>query len=498
MRSLGLPCSLFLMVLASSLSFAACDGGVQTSSGGDPPEENPWVLTDASGVYITQISLYQGVKMVLMENGQPGPGTTPIAAGRDALMRLSLATDANYNGKPVVARLHVDGVEDPISSVGAVPGAPVETDLNTTLNIQIPGASIPAGFSFRVELLQPFAQSKGANPAAHYPAEGSAVTNAIAVGPALKIVLVPIQYNGDGSGRLPDTSEVMVKGYKDYFYAMYPAPQVEMTVREMLPYNQDVGAYGQGWEALLGYVSQVRQQDGAGFDVYYYGIFNPSNSLNQFCAGGCVAGLSNLTTSPGDSYGRASIGLGFSDQGGAFAFETAAHEVGHAHGRFHAPGCGAQGTDPQFPYSGGKTGVWGYNLLTQQFYDPATHADVMSYCVPIWVSDYTFTALMNRIKAVNMAKIIVPPEMKDLTYDRAYVDGDGELHWLPPVKMEMPPQGEPVEMEVEVGGEMVAVSGHYYPYSHLPGGTFVWPQAGAPSAAVSLPWDGSWKTLIQK
>ena len=73
----------------------------------------------------------------------------------------------------------------------------------------------------------------------------------------------------------------------------------------------------------------------------------------------------------------------------------------------------------------------------------------------------------------------------------------GELHWLPPVRMEIPPQGEPVEMDVEVDGETVTMTGHYYPYSHLDGGLFVWPQAGGPSSAVTLEWHGAWKTLLQ-
>lgn len=496
MRSPGLPCSLFLVVLASGLSTGACGGGT-TDTGGEPVGEDPWALTDASGVYITQISLYQGVKITLMENGQPGPGTVPVVAGRDALMRVWLATDDKYNGKPVVARLHVDGVEKPIDSIVPVTGAPVENDLNSTLNLQIPGASIPAGFSYRLELLQPAAQSSGENAAAHYPAEGLAATNAVAVGASLKIVLVPIQYGGDGSNRVPDTSEQMVNGYKNLFYGMYPAPQVEVTVHAPVPYNQDVSPFGFGWDQLLGYISQLRQQEQAPFDVYYYGIFNPSNSLAQFCGGGCVAGLSNLATGPGDSYARASIGLGFSDDGGSIAWETAVHEVGHAHGRFHSPCGGAQGTDPNYPYPGAKTGVWGYNLLTQQLYGPAAYTDVMGYCTPLWTSDYTYKALMDRIKAVNMASIFVPPELRNLTYDRASVDGDGELHWLPAVQMEMPPQGEPVEMDVEAGGGTVTVTGHFYPYSHLPGGVFVWPQAGAPSSAVTIEWDGAWKTLLQ-
>lgn len=491
--SLGRTTSLFLMAVASSLSLLSCGGG-ETDTG--PGGEALWELTDANGVFVSQISIYQGVKIVLMENGAPGPGTVPIVAGRDAMMRVWLGTDAGYNGKPVVARVTIDGVKEPIEVTSPVSGQPIEEDMASTLNIPIPGASIVPGFSYKLELLQTRGQSKGDNPAAHWPAEGFSPTNAIAVGQTLKIVLVPIQYGADGSNRLPDTSEQMVTGYKDYFYGMYPAPQVEVTLHDVVPYNQDVDPFGFGWQELLGYISDLRQQEQAAFDVYYYGIFNPANSINQYCGGGCVAGLSNLAFGPGDAYSRASIGLGFSEDGGALAWETAVHEVGHAHGRQHSPCGGAQGTDPSYPYPGAKLGTWGYHLLTQQLYNPQAYSDVMGYCVPIWVSDFTYTHLMDRIKAVNQAKIIVPPELRNLTYDRAYIGQDDELHWLSPVTMEIPPQGEPIDMDIQLGSEVTTVSGHYYPYSHLPGGVFLWPQQGGPSPSVTIAWDGKYKTLL--
>ncbi len=454
-------------------------------------------FADAGGVTITQISLYQGVRIPLFENGQPGSGSTPVVAGRDALMRVWLSLDGNYDGLAVAARLRINGVAEAIQVIGVVTGSPVENDLGSTLNFQIPGASIGPDFSFRVELLQPELQSQGPNPGSHYPAAGYASPNTVSVGQTLKIVLVPIQYGADGSNRLPDTSEAMIQGYEDWFYAMYPAPQLDLTVREPVQYDQDVSPNGYGWQELLGAVGQLRQQDGAAFEVYYYGIFAPAQSLGQYCGGGCVAGLGNLG-GPGDAYARAAIGLGFGDDGGATAWETAVHEIGHTHGRQHSPCGGAQGTDPQYPYPGAKIGVWGYNLVTQKLYDPAAFTDVMGYCMPIWVSDFTYVGFVDRMKAVNNASIFVPPEMKNRTYDRAYVDPAGELHWLPPVTMEMPPQGEPVDLDIEADSGAYLVAGHYYPYDHLPGGVFLWPQAGSPSTSVTLDWEGAVKTLLAK
>ena len=467
--------------------------GTGTISGEVDTPDNP-TLIDAGGVSITQISLYQGVKTVLMEGGLPGDGSIPVVAGRDAMMRVWVALDGNYNGKPVIGRLRIQGVDGAIQVIGGVNGTPIENDLGSTFNFPIPGDKIKPGFSYRVELLQLEFDTKNPSAAAHYPGKGYAATNAVSVGEMLKVVLVPIRYGGDGSNRLPDTSEATVQGYKDWIYGMYPAPKVEVTVREPVDFKQEVSPFGGGWENLLGYVGQVRQQDNAAFDVYYYGIFAPAQSMGQFCGGGCVAGLGNLG-GPGDAYSRAAIGLGFPD-GAQMAWETAVHEIGHTHGRQHSPCGGAAGADPNYPHPNAATGVWGYDLVTQKLFDPAAFKDVMSYCYPIWVSDFTYVGFLERIKAVNMANIVIPPEMMNLTYDRAWVDGEGEMHWLPSLKMERPPMGEPVDLDVEAEGGAYLVSGHFYPYDHLPGGVFVWPQAGAPSSSVTIEWKGAVRTLL--
>jgi hypothetical protein len=511
-------------VLASSLALGACnaitgaeelvidgdgggsgEGGNSSSSNGNGagttgPGGTPFPgtttttsepviqMVDAPGVGITQIALYQGVKAILMEGGGPGPNTVPIVAGRDAFMRLFLNVDGNYDGQPITARLHIEGNPTPFEYVGPPPSGPTDANINTTLNFDIPGASLPAGAGFRVEILQPDA-GKGPNPGARYPAEGFAPTYAANVGQTLKIVLVPVRYGADGSNRLPDTSDKMVQGYRDLFYAMYPVPQVDLTVRAAVTYNGDVNANGYGWDQLLGALGQLRADDNVGSDVYYYGIFEPASSLNSYCGGGCVLGLGNIG-SPGDPYSRAAIGLGFSDDGGATAWETAVHEIGHTHGRYHAPCGGPSGVDGQYPYSGAKTGVWGFNLLTKKLYSPSNHTDVMGYCFPIWVSDYTYKAFFNRIKAVNGASLYVPPELKNRTYDRVRIDMDGNLHWMPSFKMEMPPQSTPIELTVTTDAGPQVVTGHFYEYDHLPGGVILWPQAGGPSSMVALDLNG--------
>ena len=111
-----------------------------------------------------------------------------------------------------------------------------------------------------------------------------------------------------------------------------------------------------------------------------------------------MTGLSTVVDSPNTSFLRASVGVGYPGEDSA---NTAAHEVGHAHGREHAPCGGAQGVDPQFPYSGGVIGSWGYDILAKTFLSPTKGHDMMSYCPNEWVSDYTYSALFDRIAALN-------------------------------------------------------------------------------------------------
>src|SRR4029077_8756916 len=71
-----------------------------------------------------------------------------------------------------------------------------------------------------------------------------------------------------------------------------------------------------------------------------------------------------------------------------------AHETGHNMGRQHAPCGGPAGPDPSFPYAGGLIGMWGLDVSTLTLKDPATFADLMSYCNPTWVSDYNWTGML--------------------------------------------------------------------------------------------------------
>jgi hypothetical protein len=69
------------------------------------------------------------------------------------------------------------------------------------------------------------------------------------------------------------------------------------------------------------------------------------------------------------------------------------HELGHNWGRNHAP-CGTTDPDPQYPNPDGSIGVYGIDIATETL-KQSTLGDVMGYCDPRWIGDYTYKAVMN-------------------------------------------------------------------------------------------------------
>ena len=263
---------------------------------------------------------------------------------------------------------------------------------------------------------------------------------------------------------------------------MYPVGGVAITVRQQpLLWSVSTGAGGSGWEQLLEAVADLRASDGAADDAYYYGVFAPSPSFASYCASGCMAGLGYIGA-PSAPYARAAIGLGFS---GETALDTAVHELGHNHGREHAPCGGAAGTDPKFPHANGGIGSAGYDLLTgEQFGADAGYADVMGYCWPIWISDYTFTRIFQHATAIAGASIDVPPALMNREYHRLRVDGEGKLTWLTPVKLATPPLGEAVSVTIATTDDAEDVPGSLFRFDHLPGGTLLVPKSTSLAANI--------------
>jgi hypothetical protein len=114
----------------------------------------------------------------------------------------------------------------------------------------------------------------------------------------------------------------------------------------------------------------------------------------------------------------------------------------------------------------------------------------------MWTSDYTFKAFFERLKTVNAAKIDIPIEMQNRTYNRARVGMNGVLTWMEPVTLATPPVGfETKTVTVQTEGGTQTIVGEWYPYDHIPGGVIVWPATESPASVIKLNVDGKLHTL---
>lgn len=459
-------------------------GGLDTDGDTDEIQAGPLV----DDVEITAIDLYQAVKLRLMEGGQQlTDHPIPIVSNRDATMRIFVQRAADYDPRSVYARVDFEGDSfDPIQEEFSIEADSTEADLYSTLNLEIPAEYLEGSVGIQVSLREISGDGGGSDSGAKWPSSGYASLSTESNGEPLQIVLVPVRYNADGSGRLPDTSDAQLGLYEETMFISYPVTGVDLIIHEPFDWNSNINAFGGGWTNLLSAITDLRNADGAPPNHYYYGLFSPADSFEQFCSWGCVVGMSNLAMNPADSWARASIGLGFP---GNQAASTMVHEVGHAHGREHAPcGLGGQPADPGYPYPGAAIGVWGMDTENNVLKNPETFVDFMSYCEPPWVSDYTFGGLFDRVAAVN-ALADVEPSPAAGRWLSVSVDPYGQVELGPALDLLLPPEGEETTVELldEHGAIADQVPGVWRPFADLEGGFVLFPEPDEEIAAVRVP-----------
>lgn len=382
---------------------AGTTGGTGGGSTGDVPVDLCGDGTEplATGLRLRQIALYQAVKIPLMTSGAwSNDRSAPVVQGKDALVRGFVDTLAGFSSRNIrgVLTLDNDGVLTNLTKDLKPSAASTDASLASTFNFDVAGADLGPNTKISMALLDPACPSSVGNASdARFPASGSQALGAQRIG-KLRVVVVPMVVGG----RSPDTSATQIANMKDAMLAHYPVPDVEITVRAAVTANAGVSAGGGGWSDVLNQVIRTRQNDRPANDVYYYGVMSPASSFNSYCGGGCVLGLAPQTTRVSPDQ-QAGLGIGFLNENTP---DTMVHELGHAHGRGHAPcaqGGGIQGVDGAFPYNGGGIGVWGWDSRTGALQNPSSVKDVMGYCSPTWVSDYTYDALATRCLAVNQS-----------------------------------------------------------------------------------------------
>ena len=102
------------------------------------------------------------------------------------------------------------------------------------------------------------------------------------------------------------------------------------------------------------------------------------------------------------------------------------HEGAHLLGLEHNPGCGAMGINRKWPFGrSGRTHSQGYGLMTEDLYLSKYNYDIMSYCVPDWVSAWTYMFAYRSISQRPKYRLSFPPTM----ILRGFVRPNGEAIW---------------------------------------------------------------------
>jgi hypothetical protein len=331
--------------------------------------------------------------MYLTQSVQDLGGTIPLVQNRDGYLRVFVVADRANTATPAVDVRFYNGltllstITIPPSGF-STPTAIDESSLSFSWDTTVSGAMIQPGLAIQAEV-NPSGIITETNPADNlYPSTGPLPLTVRTV-PTLDVTFVPVRQFVNGlQGRVTaankDSFLVMTQKMHpiDTFNAVLHAPYTTQT-SSTLQANNANGA----WGTILGEIDALRVSESSA--RYYYGVARVTYSSG-------VAGVAYVSipgTTPGTG-ARAALGWDYLPSGSI----VAAHELGHNWARNHAPCGGPAGVDPQYPRPDGSTGTYGFDLTTKTL-EPSTLPDIMGYCDPKWISDYTYRGVMDYLLA---------------------------------------------------------------------------------------------------
>lgn len=451
----------------------------------------------ASGLLISEIALYQTVKIRLYKDGKAIEGTVaPVVQGKKSLVRVFVKRLPGYAAHPVRAVLSLqNGNELPfnIDEEKTIEADSTDEVEDSTFTFKVDGARLAANTRFSVSLQEVDCEAEfGSADEARYPASDRVDLNATAIG-KLRVVVVPVKLS---NGITPKTGKAELAQIRSYLLAYYPVPDVEVTVRDPLVWTKPVEALtSESWSNLLNGIVKTRKEDAPSNDVYYFGLVQPAQTFGQYCSRGCILGLAPQVTKLQPS-AQAGLGAAFGDQQ---TYETIVHELGHAHGRGHTdcvpPGGEIVGQDPAFPNPGGRIGGWGWDSRDGSFKNPEgpdDFRDIMGYCDPNWISAYNYKALATRSEAVNAINGKAAAKVLALSsttgrWHHVLAYADGSARWGGTIETEMPGGDTEVAKVLDASGrEITQVEVVRIALSHTPDQFLYVPEPKAGWAALQL------------
>ena len=276
-------------------------------------------------------------------------------AANAAGQRLPAARAVFYNNDQEVYRVDLP------NAGGALTNEVDESSLSSSLNADIPAEVIQPGLEMVVEIDPDGALDASLGLDRRVPAEGRLPID-VKEAPTLDLTLIPfLSVTNPDSSVLARTDGLTPQDrlFHDV-HTLLPVSEIDLTIHEPVETSAS-----HPFE-IIGEVIAIRAMEGA--DGHYMGTIAgfPRNS---------VAGVAATP-------GRTSYAV--------LEPSTMAHELGHNFSLQHAP-CRAGAVDPFYPQDDGTTGGWGYDFQRSTLVSPEDTYDLMSYCDPDWISDYSFS-----------------------------------------------------------------------------------------------------------
>lgn len=446
----------------------------------------------ATGVSIREIAIYQAGKIPLaQEGGVVARADRPadVIQGKPARVSAFVDLGTGWVERVVSARLLLDNaaLQTNYFAKLSLSQASVDNDFASAFNFDVNAADITATTRYAVEIVECGGTPAGAMGRPRFPGVDKQELWTRATG-ILRLHFVPFDLNG----RIAKTDKARLDAYRDHAAKMYPIAGIEYTVGEPLTISEAIEPDGNGWGAALDQLSARHEADDAPNDLYYYGLAEPTEELDDFCGRGCTAGMGYQLDEPDSSsrHLRVSFGLSYGEDGAQISTssaETMAHELGHNHGRPHSPCGNPSGVDPHYPYDGARLGWWGFQV-PEKLHDPAKATDIMGYCNDQWVSDYVYRALTDRVEAINepLRVLEVPASLQHFRF--LLVDAKGGVRWGLGRRKPRRPTGdaEPAEI-LDVRGDVIAtVTVYRTATDHLGGAVLLVPEQVAGWHAIRI------------
>jgi hypothetical protein len=321
--------------------------------------------------------------MYLTQSVQSFAGGVPLVKDKNGFLRVFVVANQVNAAAPSVRVRFYNGINliqtstiNPPSIT--TPQAPDEGSLSSSWNLAVPGSLIQPNISIVADVDPSNAIPEADEADNSFPASGAPLPLDVRTTSTFNVRLVPVLQSANGS--VGNVTAANKDQYLVQTLKMHPIYSVSADVRAT-PYTTSTKAAitsdnsNNAWTTILNELNALRVSEGG--SLYYYGVVHTG-----YTSGVAGVGYVGLPTAIGwDNLPSAS--------------EVAAHEWGHNWGRQHAPCGGASNPDRSFPYSAGLIGVYGYDVAAGQLKAPTTSHDLMGYCDNEWISDYTYTAVLN-------------------------------------------------------------------------------------------------------